>query len=637
MELAQKLSDIRKWEAQLEQIKDSHQRLHLLDKLVSHYAFTHTKKAANLLLLQAKELKKLPDPDFQLNYHLYTAFIENQLYNYNLAEMHFEEALNIIEDRGNVKEQAEMYIDYAGTLLNRGKMELASSMLDKARKMIEVFPNPRLKARLICREGFLSLHYSNYSKAIELLLEADKGINALPKPLQKKDFYFLTLIHSGIGNIYERNNDIQKSVKAYQKAVDLCEEIGMRTRLSWHYLHLGNGYMALGDSMKAEAYFRKAIQVSDDISRSTRASAYANLGNLAFKKQNFNEALTLYNTAVRLYGKDDTSNFAVIENWKAQLYVSLDKNSKAEKHFKKALKYAKENNDYKQLAAICKDIATYYASRNDFQQAYQYRLRHDEMDQMYREIVDQRRLMELEVKYEAEKKKQETEMLRLQSTSLQLKALRAQMNPHFMYNALNSIQHYITSNDVNLAAKYLAKFAKLMRQSLDYSDLEIISLEKEIEFLDDYLYINQKLRFENQLNYRFEIDDELEEDIMGIPTMIIQPYVENAIEHGLRRKKKGLVSLEFKLYDDNTILCIVEDNGIGRRKARELQLKDPHLPNHKSKGTDITQRRLEILNKSKRKGVFVKTLDLQDSKKKAKGTRVELLIPIETIQKVANF
>ena len=105
----------------------------------------------------------------------------------------------------------------------------------------------------------------------------------------------------------------------------------------------------------------------------------------------------------------------------------------------------------------------------------------------------------------------------------------------------------------------------------------------------------------------------------------------------MRSKKKGLVSLKFKLYDDNTILCTVEDNGIGRTKARELQLKDPHLANHKSKGTDITQRRLEILNKSKRKGVFVKTLDLQDRKKNAKGSRVELLIPIETILKVANF
>ena len=114
------------------------------------------------------------------------------------------------------------------------------------------------------------------------------------------------------------------------------------------------------------------------------------------------------------------------------------------------------------------------------------------------------------------------------------------MNPHFMYNALNAIQNYITSNKLTDAAKYLAKFAKLMRQSLDYSDMEIISLEKEIEFLENYLLINQKLRFEDNIRYIIKVDDEIEEDIMGIPTMIIQPYIENAVWHGLRYKtEKG--------------------------------------------------------------------------------------------------
>ncbi len=633
MEVVRKISDVRRLEAQLERQKDVHQRLHLMSQLIGHYAFTKIHRAQALLQEQSKILKQHTDPDFQLSFHLHTAFIENQLYNYLLAEIHFKQAFNILEERGDVKQQTEMFIDYAGTLINIDKLELATTMLDKAGKLLEVFPDPRLLARLTCREGFLNLHYSNYAKAIELLLEADKRINALPKPLLKKDYYFLTLIHSGMGAIYGRNDDGQKSVRAYLKAVNVCESIGMRTRLSWHYLNVGNGYMALGDTDSAEEYFRKAIRITDDISRSTRASAYANLGNLAFKNKDYEKALGLYNKAEKLYGEGDHRNFSVIENWKAQLYATLNKGSKAEKHFKKALRHAKEINDYKQLATICKNIASYYANQKEYEQAYQYQLRHDEMDELYREEVNRRMLMELEVKYEAQKKKQEAELLRLQSTGLQLKALRAQMNPHFMYNALNSIQHYITSNDVNAAAKYLAKFAKLMRQSLDYSDMEIISLEKEVQFLEDYLYINQKLRFENQFTYEVSLDEELEEDIMGIPTMIIQPYIENAIEHGLRQRKKGKILLKFELYDDNTLLCTVADDGIGRSKARELQMDDPQFPEHESKGTYITQKRLEILNKSKRKGVFVKTVDLKDEQGLAKGTRVELLIPIETIQK----
>ena len=107
--------------------------------------------------------------------------------------MHFQNAIPIVEERGDVKQQTEMYIDYAGTLMNIDKRELATTMLDKARKQMEAFPDPRLIARITCREGFLNLHYSDYTKATELLLEADKGINALPQPLNKKR---LLLSHS---------------------------------------------------------------------------------------------------------------------------------------------------------------------------------------------------------------------------------------------------------------------------------------------------------------------------------------------------------------------------------------------------------------------------------------------------------
>jgi len=257
---------------------------------------------------------------------------------------------------------------------------------------------------------------------------------------------------------------------------------------------------------------------------------------------------------------------------------------------------------------------------------------HNRLMEVSNEENNQRMVTEMRVKYEAEKTEQEAEMLRLQATSLQLKALRAQMNPHFMYNALNSIQNFITSNDGDSATKYLAKFAKLMRQSLEYSDLEYISLEKEIEFLEIYLNLNQKLRFEKNLTYQIIVGEEIEEDIMGVPTMIIQPYVENAIEHGLRTIEHGLVKVEFNLYDDDNILAIVEDNGIGRERVRERQRKDGYHLNHRSRGTSITKQRLSVLNKSNKSGFFVRTIDLKDKDGKALGTRVEVKIPIIDLQ-----
>lgn len=628
--------NIRHLEYKLLQQKDTQQRVLLIDKLASHYAFTNIRKAQKLLAEQQKILDRFDYPDLLLNFHLNTAIVENQLYNYYLAEIHFLKAIEILEERGGVKQQAETYIDYAGTCMNLGKMEPATKLLRRAAKQLTAFPDERLQARLICREGYLNLHYANFSKATELLLEADKAITTFRQNLDIKDYYFLTLIHSGLGKIYEQNNEREQSVRAYLRVVHMCETMEMRSRLSWHYLNVGVGYMALNEEENAEAYFKKAINITDDISQYARASAYANLGHCYFQKKMYNQALELYLRAELLYKEKsprDFYNFSILESWKAQLYAETNRRRRAMKHFAAAYAYAEIIEDYRQLADVCKNIATFYADIGDFKNAYEYLAEHDKMEELYIEQVNKRQRLELEVKYEAEKKQRETELLRLQATKLQLKALRAQMNPHFMFNALNSIQHYITSNDVTFAAKYLSKFARLMRQALEYSDKEIISLEEEVEFLKDYLLINAKLRFEDKLEYEVKVDDDIEEDIFGVPTMIIQPYVENAIEHGLRHKQKGLIKIHFKLLNEHTILCIVEDNGIGRERARKLQEKDPNYDNHKSKGTNITEKRLEILHQSSGEEVFVNTIDLKDSTTgEPLGTRVNIQIPIIEMQ-----
>ncbi len=628
--------NIEELEAKLRFQKDPFQRLILLDKLAGHCAYTDITRAKALLQELDGILHQFPNPDIRLNYHLNTATIENQLYQFAEAERHFLEAIELIEERGTVKQQAEVYIDYAGTCMNQENMEAAMEFLDKASRLLKNFPDERLLARITCREGFLNLHYSNYSKAIELLLEADKNITTMGQVLELKDYYFLTLIHSGLGKIYERNDDAQKSVRAYLNVVNMCEAMGMRSRLSWHYLNVGISSMAVNDQEKAEQYFQKALDVSDDSSEFTRASAYANLGFCYHAKGKFEEALSLFDQAEELYlsnSEKDYYNFSTIASWRGRVYRDLGEDRVALENFLQAFEYADLGEEYKLLAVICSDMAQLYADQEDYRNAYEYQCLHDKYNSFYNQQVDKRRQLELEIKYEAEKKKQEMELFRLQATRLQLKALRAQMNPHFMYNALNAIQNFITSHEVSAASKFLAKFAQLMRQSLEYSDLEIISLEKEIEFLRDYLYINEKLRFEDRLQYEIVVDDEIEEDILGVPTMIIQPYVENAIEHGLRTKTDGLIKVHFFLHDEDTILCIVEDNGIGRKKASLQRLQNPEFQNHRSRGTAITEKRLEILHNSREKDMFVKTIDLSHPETgEASGTRVEIKIPIMEIQ-----
>ncbi len=626
---------VQQLENQLEDFRDAKNRLVLIDKLVDHYIFTNVIRCKSLLEEQEAILQSINFTESRLHFYWNRALFENQMYNYREAEQFFEKAFTILEEQGEAQHLIDVCIDYSGTSLNLHDREKAGALIDKANELLKSFPDNRLEARAICREGYLKLHIKDFSQAVKLFLEAEKTMTSGFDPLSLKDYYFLTIIHSGLGAIYEQNDDHEKSVKAYLRAVEMSENYGLRGRLSWHYLNVGKGYMALNDNSSAEEHFLKAIEITDDISQLARANAYANLGFCYFEKKMYEDALELFDRAESLFDErpeDNFANYSNIEFWRGRLYNEINDQDKAVYHLIEAYDYAKDGNDYRQLSEISKFIANLYADRKDFEGAYNYQILYDKYSEMHLDEVENRRQRELEVKYDAEKKQREAELLRLQANQLQLKALRAQMNPHFMYNALNAIQDYVGSNEKEKATKYLAKFAHLMRRSLELSELDSIELEKEIEFVEEYLSINEKLRFEDKFSYQISIDDEIEEDLLCVPTMIIQPYVENAIEHGLRSINDGFVKIDFTLIDDDTILCVIEDNGIGRDKARERNEKDIRYQNHRSRGTFITETRLKLLNDSKENQVFVNTIDLKDEAGNALGTRVEVQIPVVNVK-----
>ena len=614
-------------DARLKQLKK-------IEQFASQHLFTNIQQAQKYLSELNQLLLEAPNPDFELSFNLYTAIVENQLYNYDLSIIHFEKAIDLLIERGDANQLAEAYIDFSGTLINIGRVDDAYKRLEDARKYLQVFPDERLEAFVLCRLGYLHIHNSNSTKALQSFYEAEKRLKSSNRNFSIKDHYFMTLVKSGIGRIHALNHEPTKSIQAYREVVEICERFGMRSRLSWHYLNVGNSYMAAQDDENAVKYFKLGITVIDDVNQQARALAYANLGSCFLRKGRFQEGLELLERAYPLFKEKRDRNLANIDWWRARAYEGLDKRRRALKHYFTALEFAQKGEEQNQVAGILKDIASYYAKDGDYKNAYEYQKFYEKAVELAMNELKAFEMKELEVKYEAEMKESKEEMYRLQATGLQLKALRAQMNPHFVFNALNSVQNFITSKDPSLAAKYLAQFAHLMRQSLENSDLEIISLEKEIEFLRNYLDINVNLRFENKLAYKIYVDEEIEEDIYGVPTMIVQPYVENAIEHGIRPKQKGLIKIEFKLKDDDTILCVVEDDGVGRQKAIEVQSPSGHINSHKSLGTKITQERLEILNnKNSEIQEVVKIIDLYDKESgKPCGTRVEVLIPILDIQ-----
>ncbi|MFO7844601.1 MAG: two-component regulator propeller domain-containing protein [Bacteroidales bacterium] len=209
----------------------------------------------------------------------------------------------------------------------------------------------------------------------------------------------------------------------------------------------------------------------------------------------------------------------------------------------------------------------------------------------------------------------------------EMKALRAQMNPHFIFNAINSIQNYMLDNDIDSALGYLSDFAKLIRITLDNVVKKKITLDEELNYLKYYLNL-EKMRFDKYFDVEIFLPKEFEQRKIEIPPMIIQPFVENAIKHGFVFKKEDAkLKLEFKIINDNTLHCIIEDNGIGRQKSRELN-RNNHKSNQ-SKGSFITHERLMLLNNSQpRKGYDINTIDLYDNYNLPCGTRVEITLPI---------
>lgn len=208
---------------------------------------------------------------------------------------------------------------------------------------------------------------------------------------------------------------------------------------------------------------------------------------------------------------------------------------------------------------------------------------------------------------------------------LELQALRAQMNPHFLFNTISSIQFYITANDNKSAIKYLSKFAKLMRAIMENSKSARILISEELRVLNLYLEL-ERLRFKDKFTYEINIDPNIDVDFEDIPPMLIQPYLENALNHGIINKQEnGHILVTIKKVN-HYLVCTITDDGIGRAKAQEIKQSKGY--NYKSRGMSITHSRLEIINKMQNSNLNVEVEDLYENDIPA-GTKVRIYIPLK--------
>ena len=221
-------------------------------------------------------------------------------------------------------------------------------------------------------------------------------------------------------------------------------------------------------------------------------------------------------------------------------------------------------------------------------------------------------------------KEKEKTRLNQHIAELEQKTLRSQMNPHFIFNSLNSIQQYVIERDIRGANNFITDFSKLIRMTLDLSTNTFISMSDELEYITTYLRV-EKRRLEDQFDYFINVEESLDLREIYLPPLLLQPYVENCIRHGIKYKteEKGVIKITVEKKDPG-ILISIEDNGIGREAAQKY--KSRYHIQYQSKGMTINKDRIDILNSYNDKKIKINIADLVNGNHEAAGTRVDIFL-----------
>jgi tetratricopeptide (TPR) repeat protein len=484
------------------------------------------------------------------------------------------------------------------------------------------------------------------------------------KGIIPKSYLNLKNVYDYLGNLKEHRSNTVKLIEAAEKEHDtLFLELGLES--------LGKSYVEQDRNFKlADSLLKKCIEVAM-IRKDTDFIVWPmtdNGFNLYLEKQ-YDAAIKCYNQslAYSLPAKNYIGSANALGNL-GTIYRDIGETEKSLKYYLESIQQAKAINYIFHLSWVYKDMSDMYLIRRDTSNAYKNYVLFKQYSDSLLKKTSSEGLMDARIRYEADSHNKAMELLNLRLYNQRLLIygavglfvlsvtvlilllsrakinakrhisemsrkiseitqanLRQQMNPHFIFNTLNSIQYYMYQHDKLATNNYLTKFSSLMRKVLENSQYTSVPLRDELDALNLYLEL-EMIRFKDKFEYEINIDDEIDTLLYKVPTMLIQPYVENSISHGLMpNENKGHVKIDLKL-EHEYILCTIEDNGIGREAALEKKKKSDG--NHNSLGTQIVSSRLDLVNSLY--GTTLKTTytDLRNENGEASGTRVEIQIPI---------
>lgn len=577
--------------------------------------------------------------------------------------------------------KVEMMVDYcvANVFSNSGQV---LKMAQKAYNLSKEIKYTVGEIRSLNCIGNSYYQQSIYDKAIAYYTKA------LSIAEKRKDNENIVIGKNNLGNLYVRTNQPEKALLILKEADAILVQSGKGNSQNRAAIltNIGGLYSSLKKHKEAIEYHKKTLQLCEKLKISFGiAIATCNIGEEYVKLHDYKTAFGYLKKSQRISEKEGFDNF-LGQNYKNIGIVLWHQNKKEEafEYLKKAITVCEKTNEQNVIIETLEKQQQFYAENNDYKNAYLAGLKLAQVNQNVIGIEKQKAVSEINTKYETEKKqnhivslqkdneisslatnrqksivlslsllilsllifgyfifnrfkiKKQNELLKLQlleaektffaekkASQSELKALKSQMNPHFFFNALNTIQSYIATNETEEATDYLNKFSKLTRMILEMTDKNWITIDEEIKMQTLYLNL-QKIRlahFDFQINIKNNSIHNA-----TIPTMLLQPYIENAVIHGLAHKT-GMKNLwiDFEINIQNQLEIIIKDNGIGLQKANEINQKNSNK--NTSFATKATLERLEIINRNDLK-IEIETNELFDTNEKSEGTEIKITMDL---------
>ena len=581
---------------------------------------------------------------------------------YDKADSLYRKSLHIREEAENFLLIAVSYNNIG--VLNRIKGDFKNSekYLNKALRICKEQNDSVFSAKVYNNLGLLYENTGKYAKALKY--------DMLSLKIREKNGTKQSIASSlnNIGIIFISLKKYDKAYEYLERSLKLKKEIGNKRQIISAYMNMGNVKYYQKKYNEAINLYTNSLKISQTLNdKRGIAAIISNMAYIYEKKGDLRNAILFELKSIKIL--KETGNIEQL----CSSYIGLANMYYKSGNYKNAFKYAavvkktaEENNIAPDLKLALKILSDAEKAQGNYKQAILYLEKYMTIkDSLFNE-KNNKQISELQIKYETENKnkkiiqlskekkiselknqqfrlsviiliivlissiifallmlKQSQIKSKQEAVELEQKLLRSQMNPHFIFNSISAIQDYILNNNPMEASSYLSDFAMLMRAILTGSSHSLIPLEKEIEVIGNYLKL-QQMRLSDKFEYRINISEGVDIEEIEIPPMLSQPFIENAIIHGIMNKKngKGLITVSYFL-NRNNLITEIEDNGIGRQNAGNIK-----NPNHKSKAVAITEQRIRLIADKYKKNINFEIIDLKNSENLPSGTLVRFNFPI---------